>query len=166
MICIAVLFIYPPVSICSASFSIPHPPPKMPELRQRQPRETAKIVELSSDDDDDEVTSSTPTLAERAKEEDSSFSLLDIARSIVFVLLLTGATSYFITRTSLTWNVSLPRWTRPEVIQAWIVRRLPSIAVFFCRTYSANSIYRRALLDTPRRSSRHLTAPTRKSPFY
>merc|ERR1711939_1080567 len=45
------------------------------------------------------------TLAARAKAEDSAFSLTDVARTIVFLLLASSALSYFVTRESFTWGI-------------------------------------------------------------
>ncbi|KAH8599518.1 hypothetical protein B0O99DRAFT_649297 [Bisporella sp. PMI_857] len=55
-----------------------------------------------------------------AKAEDSSFSLLDVARLIVFIILSSSLVSYFVTRESFTWNLDRPKWTRPDVIKTWI----------------------------------------------
>lgn len=79
----------------------------MADLRQRKPAA--------------ETTSSKPSPAARAKAEDSAISFLDIARTIVFVILASGAVSYFVTRESFVWGVQRPSWTRPEVIQSWLV---------------------------------------------
>lgn len=78
----------------------------MADLRQRKPAA--------------ETTSSKPSPAARAKAEDSAISFLDIARTIVFVILASGAVSYFVTRESFVWGVQRPSWTRPEVIQSWL----------------------------------------------
>jgi hypothetical protein len=87
----------------------------MSELRQRS---TAKP-------EDKEGKADKPSVSQLAKDEDSAISLLDVARTLVFLLLLSAATSYFITRESFTWNLDRPKWTRPEVIQAWLVRAIP-----------------------------------------
>jgi hypothetical protein len=96
----------------------------MSELRQRSTKkeEAEKEKELKKEEEK-------PSPAELAEAEDSSFSWLDVARGIVFLLLLSGLTSYFITRSSFVWNVGRPSWTRPAVIQAWIVRPLSSSAL-------------------------------------
>ncbi|PBP18547.1 cytochrome b5-like Heme/Steroid binding domain-containing protein [Diplocarpon rosae] len=71
-----------------------------------------------------DLTTKTPekqsTLAARAKAEDSAFSFVDVARTIVFLLLVSSAVSYFVTRETFTWGVKRPAWTRPETIKAWI----------------------------------------------
>jgi hypothetical protein len=72
---------------------------------------------------------STPATAEPkksaaalAKDEDSSsFSLLDIFRVLTFVLIVSSALSYFVTRKSLVWGLERPNWTRVDVIKTWIV---------------------------------------------
>jgi hypothetical protein len=57
-----------------------------------------------------------------AKDEDSSsFSLLDIFRVLTFVLIVSSALSYFVTRKSLVWGLERPNWTRVDVIKSWIV---------------------------------------------
>jgi len=79
----------------------------MAELRQRT---TAK------------KPSPSPSPAALAKADDkSSFSLLDLARTLVLLLLLSSATSYFVTRKSFVWNLARPSWTQPGAIQAWLV---------------------------------------------
>jgi hypothetical protein len=94
----------------------------MSELRQR-----------STKKDEDEDKGNKLTASQLARAEDRSFSLVEIARSIVFLLLLSGATSYFVTRESFVWNLSRPKWTQPEVIQAWLVRLyLSSTASLSC----------------------------------
>lgn len=75
----------------------------MSEVRQRKP-----------------IADSKPTPAERAKAEDSAISLLDVARTIIFVILASSAVSYFVTRESFVWGIERPNWTRPEVIQSWL----------------------------------------------
>ncbi|KIM96436.1 hypothetical protein OIDMADRAFT_170147 [Oidiodendron maius Zn] len=82
----------------------------MSELRQRS----------AAKPEDKETKTDTPSVSQLVEKEDSAFSLLDIARTLVFVLLLSGATSYFVTRESFTWNLDRPKWTRPEVLQAWL----------------------------------------------
>ena len=95
----------------------------MPELRQRNTtKDDVKAKDSASDSDSDNDRAPKLTPSQLAKAEDSSFSWLDVARSLVFLLLLSGATSYFVTRDSFVWNVSRPSWTRPEVIQSWLVR--------------------------------------------
>jgi hypothetical protein len=96
----------------------------MSELRQR-----ATQREKSDKENELEKEKEKSSLNKLAEAEDSSFSWLDVARSIVFLLLLSGLTSYFITRNSFVWNVGRPSWTRPAVIQAWIVRPPSSSAL-------------------------------------
>jgi hypothetical protein len=101
----------------------------MPQLRQRSngkddyDNRIEEIEDETEEEEEEEVVKGQKPYARALIEaEDSSFSWVDIARSIVFVLLLSGATSYFITRDSFTFNLSRPSWTRPAVIQTWIVR--------------------------------------------
>jgi len=69
-----------------------------------------------------------------AKDEDSSsFSLLDIFRVLTFVLIVSSALSYFVTRKSLVWGLERPNWTRVDVINSWIVR-LPCSILLAPRT--------------------------------
>jgi hypothetical protein len=71
---------------------------------------------------------STNTPAARAKAEDAApFSILDIARSLVFLLIASSALSYFVTKDSFIWGVKRPQWTRLEVIKSYIVS-CPSLA--------------------------------------
>lgn len=98
----------------SSHLYLSHPftrkPPKMSEIRQRNPL-TPKS----------ESSKPKPTLSQTAKAEDNSFSLLDALRGLCFILLLSSAISYFVTRDSFVWNVSRPKWTRVDVIKTWIV---------------------------------------------
>jgi len=80
----------------------------MAEIRERKPTKPK---------DADVVVDGPAVLAAR---EDSAISLLDIARSIVLLLLVSTALSYLITRDSFVWNIQRPKFTRPEVIKAWI----------------------------------------------
>jgi len=61
-----------------------------------------------------------PSAAARVKAEDSSFSLLDAARAVCLLLLVSSAVSYFVTRESFVWNIQRPKFTQIEVIKAWI----------------------------------------------
>jgi hypothetical protein len=79
------------------------------------------------------VPASKPSLAEQAKAEDNALTLLDVARTIVFVLLAGSAVSYFVTRESFVWGLQRPSWTRPEVIQSWLVRVLLWCPSFPCQ---------------------------------
>lgn len=65
--------------------------------------------------------------SELAKAEDRSpFSFLELARSIVFLLLASSALSYFVTRESFFWNVQRPNFTRLDVVKSWMVRSMVS----------------------------------------
>ena len=91
----------------------------MSELRQRS----------AAKPEDKQAKADIPSISQLAEKEDSAFSLLDIARTLVFVLLLSGATSYFVTRESFTWNLDRPKWTRPEVLQAWLVSAISPLTM-------------------------------------
>lgn len=72
------------------------------------------------------------SIAARAKAEDSAFSLTDVARTIVFLLLASSALSYFVTRESLTWGVKRPGWASVGGIRSLIVSfGIPLPWVFF-----------------------------------
>jgi predicted heme/steroid binding protein len=61
------------------------------------------------------------TLKERVKKEDAGGNvLLDVARTIVFLVLASSALSYLVTRESFVWGVARPNWTKPDMIKAWI----------------------------------------------
>ncbi|PVH89561.1 cytochrome b5 [Cadophora sp. DSE1049] len=60
------------------------------------------------------------TLAARAKAEDSAFSLTDVARTIVFLLLASSALSYFVTRENFTWGVRRPSWATVAGVKSLI----------------------------------------------
>jgi predicted heme/steroid binding protein len=87
-----------------------------PEIRQRKPAP-----------DTSEEKKASPSPAALAKAEDHSpFNWLDIARSLVFLFLLSGSVSYFVTRESFVWNLQRPKWTNVDVIKSWIVSRITS----------------------------------------
>jgi predicted heme/steroid binding protein len=67
------------------------------------------------------TTTNTTSAAQKLKNEDKSNILLDIARTVVFVLLATTALSYLVTRESFVWGVKRPTWTKVEFIKSWIV---------------------------------------------
>jgi hypothetical protein len=84
------------------------------EVRQRKDTKPA-VVKISP--------------AEQAKREDnSSISILDLARGLVLVLLLSSAASYFVTGDSFVWNLKRPNWSRVDVIKAYVVCSLPNIS--------------------------------------
>lgn len=70
------------------------------------------------------------SVAARAKAEDSAFSLVDVARTIVFLLLASSALSYFVTRESFTWGVKRPSWATVGGIRSLIV----SLIILHLRT--------------------------------
>jgi len=89
-------------------------------VRQRR-KEDVLSDEIPSTPNTTNTTSTTKTKltpSARAKAEDSAFSLLDVARSIVFLLIASSALSYFVTRESFTWGVKRPGWMRPEGFRA------------------------------------------------
>ena len=53
--------------------------------------------------------------------KEDHISVLDVFRSIAFLALASCALSYFVTRESLFWNISRPKWTNPDVVKAWLV---------------------------------------------
>ena len=72
-----------------------------------------------------EASASPPakTPAALAKAEDrTGISLLDVLRTLTFVVLVSCALSYFITRKSFVWGVQRPQWSRVEVIKSYLVR--------------------------------------------
>jgi hypothetical protein len=82
-----------------------------PEIRQRKPAPDASEEKKAS-----------PAPAALAKKEDySPFNWLEIARSLVFIILLSGSLSYFVTGESFVWNLQRPKWTQVDVIKSWIV---------------------------------------------
>ena len=67
-----------------------------------------------------------------AKEEDtSSFSILDIFRVLTFVILVSSALSYFVTRKSFVWGVERPDFTRLDVLKSWLVTIPPPPSRYF-----------------------------------
>ncbi|RDW85868.1 cytochrome b5-like heme binding-containing protein [Coleophoma crateriformis] len=85
----------------------------MAEVRQR--------TTASKDSKSPEPAPAKRSASELAKAEDRSpFSFLELARSVVFLLLASCALSYFVTRESLFWNVQRPNFTRLEVIKSWM----------------------------------------------
>lgn len=94
----------------------------MSDVRQRnvqKPDEGAVLQKVPT-------TVPDPDLAKRVKEEDDAFSLLDIARTCVLLLLVLSAVSWLVTRDSFTFNVPRPNFTRLDVIKTWIVCSPPS----------------------------------------
>ncbi|KAF4624449.1 hypothetical protein G7Y89_g13725 [Cudoniella acicularis] len=86
------------------------------ELRQRKAPAPASSSSTEAEDE-------TPKKVNKKiiDEEDSSpFSILDIARTLVFLLLASSALSYFVTRDSFVWNAKRPKWTRVDVIKAYL----------------------------------------------
>lgn len=118
-----------------------------------------------------------PSLSAQAESEDNpGITLLDVARSVVFVLLASAALSYFITRESFVWGIARPNWSRPAVVKSWIVC-LPSYHSFptflsfsFLISYSAARSEQASFLtiifysqdqnNTQMRTSKPSTAPT------
>jgi hypothetical protein len=67
-----------------------------------------------------------------AKEEDtSSFSILDIFRVLTFVILVSSALSYFVTRESFVWGLERPDFTRLDVLKSWLVTIPPPPSRYF-----------------------------------
>jgi hypothetical protein len=82
----------------------------MAEIRQRKP-----------------VPEKATTPAALAKKEDGvGISVLDIFRTIVFVLLASSAASYFITKESFVWGLQRPNWSKIDFIKSYLVSSSPS----------------------------------------
>ncbi|KAH6680248.1 putative membrane steroid-binding protein 2 [Halenospora varia] len=81
------------------------PPPSSSGLKkQDDPTDSAKGVPLSV-----------------IKKEDSApFSLIELLRTVAFIILASSALSYFVTRESFVWGMKRPSWTKPEQIKAWM----------------------------------------------
>jgi len=76
----------------------------MADVRQRKP-----------------VAEKTVTPAALAKKEDGTgISVLDIFRTIAFVLLASSAASYFVTKESFAWGLQRPNWSRVDVIKGYL----------------------------------------------
>ncbi|KAM3069527.1 hypothetical protein ACMFMF_008744 [Clarireedia jacksonii] len=98
-------------------------------LRERR----QKAVNSSSDSDSSPALTKTQTNVpttqktkiskapnQYAADEDApGISLLDILRSIVFVVIASCGLSYVITRESWFWGVGRPAWTKPEVLRRY-----------------------------------------------
>ncbi|CZT01122.1 related to DNA damage response protein [Rhynchosporium agropyri] len=84
-----------------------------PDVRQR--RKDADDTMPEAKDKVEKVSA-----AARAKAEDSAFSLTDVARTIVLLLLASSALSYFVTRESFTWGVRRPSWATVGGIKSLI----------------------------------------------
>jgi predicted heme/steroid binding protein len=80
----------------------------MAEVRQRGPKTTKEPV------------ATTDGRAETIERSSSSFSVVDIARSIVFLLLGSGLLSWFVTGNDVWWG-HRPSFTRIDVLKTWIV---------------------------------------------
>lgn len=79
------------------------------------------------------ATETNPTkLANKlAKEEDAApFSLVDILRSIVFIVIASCGLSYVVTKESFVWGLQRPHWTYPVVIKGYLVRGFLSFCFF------------------------------------
>ncbi len=112
-------------------------------------------------DTPDTPTRSKKSLSDLARAEDdisTTSMVVEIARSIILVLVLSTALSYFITGDSLVWNVKRPRFTYPAYIR--------SIFVCWCVVYLrvALTCLRRSLSTLPMQSSVALMEAIRNSP--
>ena len=57
-----------------------------------------------------------------AKTEDKGTPvLLEAARTLLLLFVISSALSYFVTREDIFWGVKQPAWTRPEVLKTWLV---------------------------------------------
>lgn len=97
------------------------------ELRERR-KETSDDSPLTKTTTN--VTSSSLASKKKAKkslnklaaDEDSApFSLVDLLRSLVFIIIASCGLSYVVTRESYVWGLKRPNWSRVEVIQAYWV---------------------------------------------
>lgn len=79
----------------------------------------------SSNDLDSPKQQQKKTATQLLKEEDAPPSgrgiLLEVLRTLVFVLVASTSLSYLITRESFVWNIKRPAFTRPEAIKAYFV---------------------------------------------
>ncbi|TVY25735.1 Cytochrome P450 regulator, partial [Lachnellula hyalina] len=98
-----------PSSLFLLSPPILHLHPKMPDIRQRKP---------APSNDNDKPKPIPKEVLE--KEDGSGFPLLDILRALVFVLLASSALSYFVTGESFFWGVQRPKWSRLDVVKAYM----------------------------------------------
>lgn len=80
----------------------------MPDIRQRKPAAPPNSKPV-------------PT-ALLKKEDGTGFPLLEILRSLVFLLIASSALSYFVTRESLIWGLKRPQWSRIDVVKAYLVQ--------------------------------------------
>ena len=126
------------------------------EIRQRKP----------AADSSEEKEAPSPSAAALAKAEDHSpFNWLDIARSLVFLVLLSGSVSYFVTGESFLWNLQRPKWTQVDVIRSWIVRPIPSHPLPFPSSpfpylYSTSTSKRGEKLTRYRKDQNNTPTPT------
>ncbi|RFU31931.1 hypothetical protein B7463_g4399, partial [Scytalidium lignicola] len=88
----------------------------MSEVRQRAVGDSKKEKKEKEEEKEDAA----PTLAARVKAEDSAISVLDIFRSIFFLILVSSAFSWLVTRESLIWGLQRPNFTRLDVLKSWL----------------------------------------------
>ncbi|TAQ90372.1 hypothetical protein B7494_g1323 [Chlorociboria aeruginascens] len=98
----------------------------MTELRQRPPSQAPQSSQPSQPSQPSEPSqpskpSSKPiSISALAKREDTSISVLDICRVLVFLVLASCTLSYFITKESAVWNMKRPAFTRFEAWRSWV----------------------------------------------
>lgn len=105
----------------------------MSEARQRGVGGSKPPKQSNGEEDlDDAVLEAKRLLARRVKAEDSAISWLDIARSIVFLILASSAVSWLVTRESFVWGLQRPNFTRFDVLKSWLVSSTPSKFYAMC----------------------------------
>jgi hypothetical protein len=86
------------------------------ELRQRGSK---------SSENESTSTSKEETVKKIVRTEDKGTPvLLEAARTLLLLFIMSSALSYFVTREDIFWGVKRPAWTRPEVIKTWLVSSL------------------------------------------
>jgi hypothetical protein len=92
--------------------------------------ETASSVRQRKVEVNSSTTKSNGKIVDPAviKREDH-ISLLDVFRSLAFLVLASCALSYFVTRESLFWNLARPKWTNVDVVKAWLVSLYVFLAI-------------------------------------
>ena len=84
------------------------------ELRQRGTKSLVSEAEPSKD------------FKKIARTEDKGTRvILEAARTLLLLFVMSSALSYFVTREDIFWGLKRPAWTRPEVFKSWLVGFLP-----------------------------------------
>lgn len=99
-------------------------------LRERRKETTSNFLEDDSLTRTTTNVSSSPATEKKVKkslnkiaadEDAAPFSLVDILRSLVFILIASCGLSYVITRNSYFWGVKRPNWAHVEVLKTYWV---------------------------------------------